>query len=233
MDVIFNIRYYLAMFVMLLMPRRPYTPPDMVYTWEIFFKTVRWRHVVLGVIGVASTIGMLNLFLRTMPFTQYTLFSSLAAGINYVIVKLTGHPANESVMAYVVIAILVAGRGSPGIFPAKVMGKGIPAWAMLEEQAFRSGAENWNPIQKFFASLAFGFLHFNNIIYPIAACLAITVGGVYYTAIYTYTFRKTGNARLALRESAAVHTVHNIIAFTILGCIIVYFLSKIVWIWIH
>lgn len=215
------------------MPLRPTPPPDMVFTWKIFFRYLKWRHLALTVIGLAGTIGMLEIFYNYIPFSRPSLFSLIIGTIDFVSFKLTGHFTNQSITAYIVIMILMQSGSTAALFPGRMIGKGVPAWAMKEEQAFRAGAENWSSAQKFFASLAFGLLHFNNIIYPLAACFAITLGGLYYIGIYMHMYKKTGSSQVALLESGTVHALHNLIALTVLGGWIIYSLAKLVITLIH
>ncbi|QQG41720.1 MAG: hypothetical protein HYV90_00180 [Candidatus Woesebacteria bacterium] len=225
-EAIFSIRHYIAIGVMRLIPAQPHPTPYTIFTWQIFFRDLKWRHIILGTIGVGCTMGLLNLFWDHMPLGQYSLLSSITTFVDFVVLKITGHKA-QPILSYIIIAILVAGK-APRLFPGNVVGKGVPFWAMREEMVFRFGAERWNPVQKFRSALAFGLIHFDNIIYPLAACFAFLFSGLYLTAIYVHTYKKTGSTYLALKESAIVHAVHNIIAFIIVGCILTYFLAQVV-----
>ena len=225
-EAILNIRYYVAKFSLLFLPTKAYPHPVTVFNWTIFKKNFRIRHALLAIFSVLIAIGGIILMETLIPFTEYSLLSGLSALVNGGFEKIAGKPAPDIIVFAINIGIFLLlisnTKDMKNIIQGNViMSKGIPKWAMKEEIAFRSGSENWNPIQRLMASFSFGSLHMINIIYPIAAIFALTMCGLLFTAIYRYEYKRTESVTLALREAAMVHTTHNIIAFGLLAVVLI------------
>ena len=98
----------------------------------------------------------------------------------------------------------------------------LPALPLLvdrEERGFRLGAEDWSFRRRGWMGLRFGLLHLIAGI-PIAAALAISVGGWWFTWVYLRAYRRSdGDRRVALDESTRVHLAYDylIIALVLLA----------------
>ncbi len=214
-DAVLSICYYVTMVAMLPMPDQVYPPPDMVFTWKLFRKNARWKHAALAFVGLSGVIGCTSALLANVPITRYTLIGTLTTALDFIGSKLTGREVESAPFVWLVfLAVLIFGKKAP-ILTGRVMGKGLPLRAMAEEQTFRAGAEDWNIFQKVFASLAFGAIHFANIIYPLAVCVSLAMLGLFLIAIYMRELKRTGSVHAALIECATLHMAYNTLAIGI------------------
>lgn len=98
----------------------------------------------------------------------------------------------------------------------------LPALPLLvdrEERGFRLGAEDWSFRRRAWAGLRFGLFHLIAGI-PIAAALAISVGGWWFTWVYLRAERR-GGPRAGLDASTRVHLAYDylIIAVVLLAIV--------------
>ena len=96
----------------------------------------------------------------------------------------------------------------------------LPVFVELEERRFRSGAESWSTPRRAWRGVQFGLLHLIVGI-PLAAALALSVGGWWFTAVYLRSYRK-GGRRAALDESTRAHLGYDlsIIAVVAVGVVL-------------
>ena len=89
----------------------------------------------------------------------------------------------------------------------------IPALPVLvesEERRFRLGAESWSTARRVVRGLQFGLLHLIAGI-PIAAALALSIGGWWFTFVYLRTYRPTRSQEVALDESTRAHLGYDLV----------------------
>ncbi len=89
----------------------------------------------------------------------------------------------------------------------------LPALPLLvesEERRFRLGAESWTTRRRAIRGLQFGLLHLVVGI-PVAAALAITLAGWWFTRVYLRAYRSTGSAQEALAESTRAHLGYDLV----------------------
>jgi hypothetical protein len=91
----------------------------------------------------------------------------------------------------------------------------LPILADLEEDMFRKGAESWGPTKCLFKAFVFGMVHCLMGV-PIGAGIAITVSGLYYTAVYRREFNKTKSQERSLVASSSAHLAYNILIISLL-----------------
>ena len=89
-------------------------------------------------------------------------------------------------------------------------------FALLEEQAFRSGSERWNWRERVRASVCFGLLHVTNIWYSFAAGIALSVTGFGFLMVYLWYYRKYRSQIIATAAAATVHALYNVIALSLI-----------------
>lgn len=87
---------------------------------------------------------------------------------------------------------------------------GLPLLVEGEEWVFRRGAEARSRQSNLGRAVLFGLVH-ALVGVPLAAALALSVGGVYLTWCYLRVWRVTGSAQLALLESTRAHLAYNLV----------------------
>lgn len=111
------------------------------------------------------------------------------------------------------------------LIPALFLCLLVPALPLLverEEIGFRLGAEGWTNGRRFTRGLQFGLLHLIAGI-PIAAALALSVGGWGFTAFYLRWYRKGGSPNRALLESTRLHLAYDLEVVVLVAVILVLF----------
>jgi hypothetical protein len=97
---------------------------------------------------------------------------------------------------------------------------GLPLLVEGEEWVFRRGAEHRSQAANLWRAVLFGLVH-AVVGVPIAAALALSVGGVYLTWCYLRVWRATGSPQLALLESTRAHLAYNlVIVALVLGALL-------------
>lgn len=84
--------------------------------------------------------------------------------------------------------------------------------AVVEEQWFREGAENWSGRQRFMSCFGFGVAHMANLFYAFSTILPLSLGGYLFMRVYLHEYRKTGSRSHAILAAALVHRVYNRVA---------------------
>jgi hypothetical protein len=95
----------------------------------------------------------------------------------------------------------------PLVFVALLL-PALPLFAFAEERIFRRGTETWSTPRRLWKALQFGLVH-ALIGIPIAAALALSIGGWWFQRVYLGEYRRTGSVDAALLESTTAHTVYN------------------------
>lgn len=96
----------------------------------------------------------------------------------------------------------------------------LPLLVEAEERRFRLGAEGWTNRRRALRGLQFGLLHLVVGI-PIAAALAITVAGWWFTWVYLRAFRATRSPTEALAESTRSHLGYNLVVIGLVAASVV------------
>lgn len=97
---------------------------------------------------------------------------------------------------------------------------GLPLLVEGEEWVFRRGAEHRSQAANLWRAVLFGLVH-AVVGVPIAAALALSVGGGYLTWCYLRVWRVTGSPQLALLESTRAHLAYNlVIVALVLGALL-------------
>lgn len=155
---------------------------------------IRWRHVwpiplVLPVIVVAASA------LMSVPGLSWGWWSTLGGQGNPVF------GASDTTIGTVWEWIIPLG------FMALLL-PALPLFAYAEERMFRLGAEGWSLRRRALKVLQFGLVH-AIIGIPIGAAVALSLGGVYFMAVYLRSFRSTRSRHQATLESTRAHTAYN------------------------
>lgn len=170
------------------------------------------QRVLAGLTALFATALLfgLALLLPALRVSPLSLISKVAHSY------LHGIWANIAVgLVFALLINLVMKIGNSGTLPSK--GKIIDNLAMSEEQWFRMGAESWTVQQRIQSCCVFGFIHIQNLFYPITSLLVLTLIGGLFMALYMSYYRKTGDYRLATLYSARFHATYNRFAFLIMG----------------
>lgn len=221
-DVLRNIGYYYGHVLYKFVPKPEYQLSTQYFGWREFKSYLRPRHIVAGFVSVAIALSLVIWLIFTFNFMGISMVGAIAILIKKSIETVFGIPFGElptAILSFGILSLLLAlnNKSMTKEFRGEVVGSGISSWAMKEELAFRAGAENWTFWERARSAMSFGAIHYGNLFFPFAAVFASAWGGFLYTAIYLYHFKRTGSVDIALKESASVHTVHNLIAFSILG----------------
>jgi hypothetical protein len=94
---------------------------------------------------------------------------------------------------------------------------GLPLLVEGEEWVFRRGAEHRSRAANLRRAVLFGLVH-AIVGVPLAAALALSVGGIYLTWRYLRVWQATASPRLALLESTRAHLAYNLV---IVGLVLV------------
>lgn len=86
----------------------------------------------------------------------------------------------------------------------------LPLLVEREEWLFRRGAEQRGLVRNTVYALGFGLMHVVVGI-PIAAGVALSVGGAYFTHVYLRAFRASRSQAHALMESTRAHLGYNLV----------------------
>ena len=92
----------------------------------------------------------------------------------------------------------------------------LPLLVEAEERRFRRGAETWSNGKRFVRGLQFGLVHLVVGI-PVAAALALSVGGWWFTWVYLRAHRRTGSQNAALAESTRAHLGYDLVVVALVA----------------
>ncbi len=102
-----------------------------------------------------------------------------------------------------------------------VLAVALPVLVESEERMFRLGAETRSTAANLRRALWFGLVH-AVVGIPIAAALALTVGGCYLTQRYLGAWRATRSRDAALAESTRAHLAYNLTILALAVPLLVY-----------
>ena len=168
---------------------------------------LRPRHflVAVPVLAVVLTAVVLLVQIPVLDWGWWTALGGLGNPVTGTTDRTTG-TALEWLIPLVFLVLLI---------PA------LPLFAEAEEKLFRLGAERRTTWGRLRRSVEFGLAH-AIIGIPIGAALGLSVGGMYFTWRYLRTFRRTGDADVAMAESTRAHLGYNltvivlvVVAFTL------------------
>lgn len=229
LDVVINIRYYIFEFGLALVPRVEYSSFRMTTTWSSLFKLAKLRHWLLGLLSAVITLITAYALIQT-DWGHYSLATGIIALIELAISGIAGSSITLPFPFLMIVLVLLIISKAPVMrlpYSAMLFGSSLPLLAAREEVLFRYGSERRSLPGVFVAQLAFGIMHFSNIIYPIGVCLALTVPGLLLTLVYLRSYRKYHSEVWALYESTFVHTIHNIMALLYLAGVLIFFAVQI------
>lgn len=167
----------------------------------------KWYHYAWAIPALLVVLGLVQLQIHYLPWTQYSVVTGYMAGMSAL-----GVNQLIALAAFVIgYRFLHRKRTSRSSISKHTYGFFNKA-AVFEEQAFREGAENWNWNQRLRSCLVFGAIHMVNLIYPIATILPLALGGALFMAVYLRTYKRTHFRRSAVLASAVIHRVYNRIA---------------------
>lgn len=98
-------------------------------------------------------------------------------------------------------------------------------FALLEEQAFRSGSEKWSWCERVRASVCFGLAHVVNIWYSFAAGIALSVTGFGFLLVYLWYYRKYHSQIVATAAATTIHALYNVIALSLIAVVAVIYMA--------
>ncbi len=164
---------------------------------------IRWRHI-WPVPFVVTGVVVLAALLVHIPGLSWGWWMAIGGAGNPVIGSTT--ETSGTVWEWLIpITFLVL------LLPA------LPLFAHAEERIFRQGAQWWPPRRRAWMVVKFGLAH-ALIGIPIGVALALSIGGVYFMAVYLRAWRQEARERVATLESTRAHTAYNA---TILGVVLV------------
>lgn len=156
---------------------------------------IRLRHVLLAPVALALVVTA-YVVLYEIPPLRWGWWTAIGG---------SGNPA-------VGVTDSTTGTALEWIVPAVFLVMLLPAlplFAEREEHMFRLGAESWSAGRRIWRCLQFGLVH-AVIGIPIAAALALSIGGGYFMAMYLRAWRRTGDTDAAVLESTRAHLAYNL-----------------------
>lgn len=159
-------------------------------------KGIGFKHIWPAPI-VATGVVVVFLVLSQVPVLTYGWWTLIGGHGNVVFgsTDATRGTVLEWLVPMVFIALLI---------PA------MPMFVEAEERRFRFGSEHRSALGRVLKALEFGLFHLLVGI-PIAAALALSLGGWYFTMVYLREYRKaSGNPWRATVESTRAHLAYNL-----------------------
>ena len=98
-------------------------------------------------------------------------------------------------------------------------------FALMEEQAFRSGGEKWSWRERVRASVCFGLAHVVNIWYSFAAGTALSMTGFGFLLVYLWYYRKYHSQIVATAAATTIHALYNVIALSLIAVVAVIYMA--------
>jgi hypothetical protein len=171
------------------------------------------QHYVAGTCSVVITLLTVILLWWQVPILRYS--PVMVAGK---LVEAITH--NASVGA---IFTMIAGNTLALLLLMKVSKnpEAVPQYAMFEERLFRAGAEYWTMRERLRSNLLFGTMHLFNLFLPLATVMGLCASGWWFMKAYLKAFAQSGSRKVAIQQSAAVHTAHNRLALFLLPLLII------------
>lgn len=194
-----------------------YRQPRMRAEYRAVLSEMRWWMLPAGVGSIALLLGTIYLLMK-VPGLSWGWWKLLGGSGNAMAGQTGFHGTGWRLMALAVpVALALA----------------MPSLALTEERIFRDGSEQQTWGQRIFRQLKFGLLHSLLAGVPLAAGLALTLAGLYFTQAYLSQVprshtqsqypdadqvpRATLTARRAqaLNAAAAAHAIQNWIVLTV------------------
>lgn len=175
---------------------------------------IKPRHYPVVIVMLLAFIGLVVFQNHTWGFMQYSpITASLALTEHY------GFPTWLGVIVFVLVITLMRRltdkfhHDNDSAMSPHTVGFFSKA-AVLEEQTFREGSENWTMSERVRSCVAFGLIHQINLFYPLSTIVPLTIGGGILMMVYLRNYRKTNNRRAAVMRAAVWHRVYNRVALT-------------------
>ena len=169
-------------------------------TKENLKKVRSYRLLAFGLVMAAITaLILLSTFVPWMRISPASIITSLFTS------WIGGWAIFPSTVLILLLILFVTRVRSSNLY----QGKFWDTAAMMEEQWFRTGAENWTAKQRIYSCVMFGAVHVINFIYPIASLLVVGLVGVVFMAVYLRVYKQTGDTELATLASAKLHATYN------------------------
>ena len=192
----------------------------------------RWKFSILAVGLIIMTIATIKMFLF-VPGLNQSAVSLLTRGLETFLP--TGWATGAAWIVGTTGVFLMGNftsytKKQKSLQSLKATGCGmyntLLLFALLEEQAFRSGSERWNWRERVRASVCFGLLHIANIWYSFAAGIALSVTGFGFLLVYLWYYRKYRIQIIATAAAATVHTLYNAIALSLIAVVLAIDIAK-------
>ncbi|HSX39932.1 MAG TPA: hypothetical protein VLI92_05075 [Candidatus Saccharimonadales bacterium] len=208
------------------------------YNWNLFWKSLRLHHWFYALFALTCAVS-LSIVVIKIPGFNYSIVRIVDI-IPQAIFKYILHDNKTvtlSTTTIVMFVLLISWRKNVGsiygIGPAN-LANNLPWFAMREELDFRAGSEQWNTKERLRACLSFGLMHFTMIIVPIGVALILSLTGFILMFVYLRSYSQNHSVKKALKDSATVHTLYNLLAITGFLVFVLYELISLIWlIFVH
>jgi len=208
---------YFGRLVMSIMPPPPSS--HIVMGYGRLQERMQLRHYLTAFPLIIMIIGLISLQTYFLSWTKY----SAITGFTTILEKM-GVP-NWAALA-LFVGLIIGGRNYRSRKPRqRKPGTGAISQhtigffngaAVLEEQTFREGSENWTTWQRCRSCIAFGLIHLGNLFYPLASVLPLALGGALFMAVYLRKYHQTKSRRLAVLSAAVWHRTYNRLALAVM-----------------
>lgn len=168
---------------------------------------LRVRHFLLAVPALVAVVGTAAL-LYQIPLMRFGWWSAIGGQGNPIL----GVTSPESNTQLPFLDLL------PVVFVFLLI-LGLPLLVEGEEHVFRRGAETRSWPYNLARAFLFGLSH-AVIGVPLAAATALSLGGIYLTAVYLWAWRETRSTTGALAESTRAHLAYNVVIVGIVGALL-------------
>jgi len=202
-----------------IMPPAP--PFQIVFSFGDLKPRFRWYHHVAAVPMLAVMLALIQVQIKLLPWTRFSVVTGFTTAMSHSGLPSWAQNAIGIIAVVIIVNRLVGGRKRPKTgttasnttFSPYTIGF-LNRAAVIEEQWFREGSQDWSFGQRLRSCVAFGVIHMTNLIYPLATIVPLTLGGGLFMAVYLHTFRKTRFRRAAVLNAAVWHRVYNRMAIT-------------------
>lgn len=180
--------------------------PDLTQDEDIGWDSVPRYHLVAILVTIGAVIATVLAVWHSVDWTQHSIVSALVSLL----------PLRESTQGRIVQLIVVLYvafivwrlRSKKGTATGNKP-SGFLRAAMLEEQWFRSGCESWSWPRRVYSCAYFGAIHLLNYVVPVAAAVALMLGGAVMMGVYLRAYHTTGSTVSATLTSSRFHRDYN------------------------